>query len=118
MKFSHPDLQALIKGAIPLRSRRDPAGAQSKRVSVDDLVKRRADAGDLCTFDSREGSFEIVVDGVTFLASQLWVFPKYDLQLAVDYAEDITAALELTIGSLAKKRTILSPEGDYSYRRH
>ena len=82
MKFSLPDLQALIKGAIPLRSRRDPAGAQSKRVSVDDLVKHRADAGDLCTFDSREGSFEIVVDGVTFLASQLWVFPKYDLQLA------------------------------------
>ena len=118
MKFSHPDIHAFVERALPLHSRRNAAGSQSKRLTGDDLVNHHKEAGDIGTFESRAGDFEIVVDGVTFAASQLWVFPKYDLTLASTYPEDLVEALDLTLGSLEEKRSILSPEGDYSYNRH
>ena len=98
MKSFHPDIQAFVKRALPMYSRRHKDGSQSRRPTVDDLVKHHTEAGDPYTFESRVGNFEIVVDGVTFVASQVWVFPKYDLTLASTYREDLVATLELTLG--------------------
>ena len=69
MIFSHPDIQAFVKRALLLHSRRDPKGSQSKRLTVDDLVNRRTTAGDRCTFELRVGDFEIFVDANATIGS-------------------------------------------------
>ena len=93
--------------------------SQAKRLSLDALVKHHTDAGDTGTFDSKTGLFPITVNHEVFLATQVFVFPKYDVTLALAYPADLTDALDLsTAETLEEKRSVLSPEGEYSYHRH
>ena len=76
MRFEHPDLQPLIKRTASLHARRKLDNSQAKRLSLDELVKHRADAGDPGTFDSKIGLFPITVNHEIVLATQVFVFPK------------------------------------------